>query len=57
MWDQGAQFVLDAQRQCLEDSKTYALMTTRAMQDATRATCEIMALSPIPEVSHFAKVT
>jgi len=45
------------QNDCLEIGKTLTWKTTRTMQDVVRSQCELFSYSPIPAVSHAAKVT
>ncbi len=48
---------LEIQTSFVEESKTLALQTTRAMQDNARTACNVLSHSRIPEVAHYAKVT
>ncbi len=57
LYTTSTRLALCAQEAYVEGVKTHSLQVVRAMQDAARNSCNILALSPIPEVAHYAKVT
>lgn len=56
-WNTWVESAMHVQNTAFEAAKTLALQTSRVTQDVTRTTCDILASSPHPVLSHFAKVT